>query len=118
MHHNADEVTLYALGRDPLTLQGIVGYEESLEDFSDRDGRRLRQARDLTLVYDAAGPFAIDDDHPYGAIGTPEIKATVVIDDVEYAVASIASQSKTFVRFNLVQTHVIDKSRAHYRPRV
>jgi hypothetical protein len=115
MHHNADEISVTLAGGEPVVMKGIVGYEESTEVPGD-DASRRRLARDVTVCkVTGCTPQPISTTFPYGGLAHPELTATITIDEVEYAVASVMSHSATFIRLLLTQSAVMDKGRPGLR---
>lgn len=108
MHHNADAVVYREPGRDPVSLQAILGFAATAE-YEGEGGRKKRQVTDVTVRTD---PTCAS-----GGIANPALHGWFEIDGVEYSIKEIMSRSKTFIRIAVEQTRAIERSRANVRRR-
>lgn len=101
-------VTYTTAGGTDVSLTAMIEAED-VEIVETVDGHDCRQVREATIATDADGEW--------GGVAAPATRATVTIDDVEYAVESIVSVSANFARLKLVRLAGHERSRPDYRIR-
>lgn len=107
-HADSGRVTYTPKGGSTVSLSAIVGNEKAMDDSSAAGERRVLR-RPVTITTDPAGT--------YGGVATPATNATVVVDNVNYAVESLQPLAAGYMTLVLVRPELQLYSRPDYHQR-